>query len=61
LVKSIREYTWARFGGDLAGGFVAALIALPYGLALASLMDCRRFLGVFTSLITAPFCVLLGP
>jgi SulP family sulfate permease len=58
--KAIREYTWTRFGGDAAGGFVAALIALPYGLALASLMGLPPILGVFTSLITAPFCVLLG-
>jgi sulfate permease, SulP family len=58
--KSVREYTWTRFGGDVAGGFVAALIALPYGLALASLMGLPPILGVFSSVITAPFCALLG-
>ena len=58
--KSLREYTWTRFGGDAAGGFVAALIALPYGLAMASLMGLPPLLGIFTSVVTAPFCVLLG-
>jgi SulP family sulfate permease len=46
--------------GDAAGGLVAALIALPYGLALASMMGLPPVLGVFTSIITSPFCVLLG-
>ncbi|MEW5974930.1 MAG: SulP family inorganic anion transporter [Acidobacteriota bacterium] len=54
------EYTIARFGGDLAGGLVAALIALPYGLALAVMMGLPPILGVFTSVITAPFCALFG-
>ena len=44
----------------MAGGAVAALIALPYGLALASLMGLPPLLGVFTSILTAPFCALLG-
>jgi hypothetical protein len=28
-------YSWRAFAGDLFGGLIAALIALPYGLALA--------------------------
>jgi SulP family sulfate permease len=44
----------------LSGGAIAALIALPYGLALASLMGLPPVLGLYTSIITAPFCVLLG-
>ena len=44
----------------MAGGVVAALIALPYGLALASVMGLPPILGVLTSVITAPFCALLG-
>lgn len=59
-MKFLRGYTWTRLGGDVAGGFVAALIALPYGLALASMMGLPPILGVFTSIITAPFCVILG-
>ena len=31
-------YSWGAFWGDAGGGFLAALIALPYGLAMASLM-----------------------
>jgi SulP family sulfate permease len=58
--RAVREYSWSRLGGDAAGGLVAALIALPYGLALASMMGLPPVLGVFTSIITAPFCVLLG-
>jgi sulfate permease, SulP family len=58
--KSIREYSWARFGGDAAGGLVASLIALPYGLALAAVMGLPPILGVLTSVISAPFCALLG-
>lgn len=46
--------------GDALGGFVAALIALPYGLALASLMGLPPILGVYTSILTAPVLVLFG-
>jgi SulP family sulfate permease len=46
--------------GDLSGGAIASLIALPYGLALASLMGLPPVLGVYTYIITAPFCILLG-
>lgn len=42
------------------GGFVAALIALPYGLALASLMGLPPILGVYTSLVTAPILAAFG-
>lgn len=42
------------------GGFVAALIALPYGLALASLMGLPPILGVYTSLVTAPILAVFG-
>ena len=58
--NSLRGYNGRRFAGDAAGGLIAALIALPYGLAMASLMGLPPVLGVFTSLITAPFCALLG-
>jgi SulP family sulfate permease len=56
----LRGYTWARFLGDLSGGVIASLIALPYGMAIASLIGLPPVLGVYTSIITAPFCVLLG-
>ena len=46
--------------GDCAGGVIAALIALPYGLALASLMGLPPVLGIFTSILTAPIIALLG-
>lgn len=42
------------------GGAVAALIALPYGLALAGLMGLPPVLGLFTSLLTAPITALAG-
>ncbi|MGA2032054.1 MAG: SulP family inorganic anion transporter [Thermoguttaceae bacterium] len=58
--SDFRDYTWRRFLGDLSGGAIASLIALPYGLALASLMGLPPILGVYTSIISAPFCVLLG-
>jgi sulfate permease, SulP family len=46
--------------GDCAGGAIAALIALPYGLALASLMGLPPVLGIFTSILTAPVIAMLG-
>ncbi len=58
--NTFRDYTWRRFLGDLSGGAIASLIALPYGLALATLMGLPPILGVYTSIISAPFCVLLG-
>jgi len=58
--NTFRDYTWRRFLGDLSGGAIAALIALPYGLALAKLMGLPLILGVYTSIISAPFCALLG-
>jgi SulP family sulfate permease len=54
------EYGWRRFGGDVCGGIIAALIAIPYGLAMASLMGLPPVLGLYTSLLTAPITALLG-
>jgi sulfate permease, SulP family len=54
------RYSWARLLGDCSGGVIAALIALPYGLAMASLMGLPPVLGVFTSIFTAPVIALLG-
>jgi SulP family sulfate permease len=53
-------YGWAGFFGDCSGGVIAALIALPYGLAMASMMGLPPVLGVFTSILTAPVIALLG-
>jgi SulP family sulfate permease len=39
---------------------IAALIALPYGLALASMMGLPPVLGLVTSIATAPITALLG-
>src|SRR5690349_15117470 len=54
------RYSPREFLGDAFGGFVAALIALPYGLAMASLMGLPPVLGVYTSLLTAPITAMLG-
>ena len=55
-----RGYGWQGLVGDLSGGVIAALIALPYGLAMASLMGLPPVLGVFTSILTAPIIAGLG-
>ena len=52
--------TWRSLAGDAAGGVIAALIALPYGLAMARLMGLPSELGIFTSIVTAPVTALLG-
>src|SRR5713101_7527272 len=54
------HYTWPAFAGDCFGGVIAALIALPYGLAMASLMGLPPVLGFFTSILTGPITALLG-
>ncbi len=54
------KYSWHQFFGDCFGGMIAALIALPYGLAMASLMGLPPVLGLFTSLLTAPITAILG-
>ena len=54
------RYNWRTFGGDLSGGMIAALIALPYGLAMANLMGLPPVLGLVTSIATAPITALLG-
>jgi len=54
------HYGGTQFLGDCSGGLIAALIALPYGLAMASLMGLPPVLGVFTSILTAPVIALLG-
>jgi SulP family sulfate permease len=54
------EYGWRGLVGDASGGFIAALVALPYGLALARLMGLPPELGLFTSILTAPITSVLG-
>lgn len=54
------NYSWKALGGDFFGGAIAALIALPYGLAMATLMGIPPIYGLFTSLITGPITALLG-
>jgi sulfate permease, SulP family len=55
-----RDHLWRVLAGDASGGFIAALVALPYGLALARLMGLPPELGLFTSIVTAPITSLLG-
>ena len=54
------RYSWRKFAGDLAGGGIAALIALPYGLAMANMMGLPPVLGLVTSIATAPITAALG-
>ncbi|MEO6759866.1 MAG: SulP family inorganic anion transporter, partial [Saprospiraceae bacterium] len=54
------QYSFALLRGDLMGGLVAALIALPYGLAMASLMGLPPTMGLMTSILTAPITAVLG-
>ncbi len=58
--KRLTSYSWSALRGDVFGGFIASLIAFPYGLAMASLMGLPPILGVFTSILTAPITALLG-
>jgi sulfate permease, SulP family len=60
LARSGKRYSWRAFAGDITGGLIAALIALPYGLALASMMGLPPTLGIVTSVVTAPITALLG-
>src|SRR3569623_1932870 len=60
MIRSTAKYNWERFMGDCAGGVIAALIALPYGLSMAALMGLPPILGVMTSIMTAPITALLG-
>lgn len=60
LKRSVKNYSWHQFFGDCFGGMIAALIALPYGLAMASLMGLPPVMGLFTSLLTAPITAILG-
>jgi sulfate permease, SulP family len=53
-------YGWHDLAGDALGGAIAALVALPYGLALAKLMGLPPELGLFTSILTAPVTSLFG-
>lgn len=54
------RYSWRILAGDLSGGAIAALIALPYGLAMANLMGLPPVLGLVTSIATAPITAILG-
>ena len=60
MLRYSKRYSWERLAGDCAGGFIAALIALPYGLSMAALMGLPPILGIFTSVISTPVAVLLG-
>ena len=55
-----KAYGFRELLGDCFGGIIAALIAIPYGLAMASLMGLPPVLGIFTSILTAPITALLG-
>ncbi len=54
------KYSGRELAGDFTGGLVAALIALPYGLAMATLMGLPPTMGLMTSVLTAPICAFLG-
>ncbi len=58
-IRKIR-YSWRTLAGDVLGGAIAALIAIPYGLALARMMGLPPELGLLTSVATAPVTALLG-
>ncbi len=60
IKKLIPTYSFRQFTGDALGGAIAALIALPYGLAMAALMGLPPVLGIFTSILTAPITAVLG-
>src|SRR5271169_4032360 len=60
MLRATGKYNGERFLGDCAGGLIAALIALPYGLSMAALMGLPPILGVVTSICTAPITALLG-
>src|ERR1035441_1363986 len=60
MIRATGRYNWERFLGDCAGGLIAALIALPYGLSMATLMRLPPILGVVTSIISAPITAILG-
>ena len=60
LARRRLPYTWRSLAGDAAGGAIAALIALPYGLALATLMGLPPLYGLLTSILTAPITAALG-
>jgi len=60
MIRSTGKYSWERFMGDCAGGMIAALIALPYGLSMAALMGLPPILGVVTSIMTAPITAIFG-
>src|SRR6516225_340949 len=59
-MKILQNYNLRLFRGDCFGGASAALITLPYGLAMAQLMGLPPVLGVFTSILTAPITAILG-
>jgi sulfate permease, SulP family len=42
---------WERLRGDFFGGTVAALIAVPYGMALSVAMGMRPEVGLYTSIV----------
>ncbi len=54
------RYSWRTLSGDLFGGFIAALIAIPYGLAMAAMMGLPPVLGLVTSIVSAPITAILG-
>jgi len=60
MFRKAGGYSWRLFAGDCFGGVIAALIALPYGLAMATAMGLPPMLGVLTSVITAPITAILG-
>jgi SulP family sulfate permease len=60
ITGTTEKHTSGWLWGDCAGGLIAALIALPYGLSMAALMGLPPILGVVTSILTAPITALLG-
>jgi sulfate permease, SulP family len=60
MFRHASRYSWRLFAGDCFGGVIAALIALPYGLAMATAMGLPPMMGVLTSVITAPITAVLG-
>ncbi|MGH8556218.1 MAG: SulP family inorganic anion transporter [Methylococcales bacterium] len=60
ILRWLRGYTGANFGGDLFAGIITAILLVPQGIAFALLAWMPPIAGLYASILPPAIYALLG-